>query len=68
MKRWWLKFERRRVAVTLKSGAVFLGVLVDVSPEFMELAEASVESEGGPVPADGVVLIERANVNYLQVL
>lgn len=64
----WRRFERRKVAVTLKTGTVFVGVLYSTSPEFFELADASVVTPEQETPADGVVLVDRGNVDYLQVL
>lgn len=68
-RRHWRKFERRRVAVTLSNDMTVLGVLWETSPEFFELRDVMIPVEGrGDVPADGVMVVERARVLYLQVL
>ena len=66
--RHWRRFLRRKVAVTLKSGTAFVGVLYSTSPEFFELASAAVVTAEQEIPADGLVLVERSNVDYVQVL
>lgn len=68
-KRHWRQFERRKTAVTLLSGASIIGVLWEATPEFLVLRDASVAVEGaGDVPADGVVVLLRDQVDYVQVL
>lgn len=61
---------RHRVIVTLKSGAAFGGVLYEVDSEALVLKEASVLEDNGtdrrPVPADGNIVVLRADVDYMQ--
>lgn len=61
---------RHRVIVTLKSGAAFGGVLYEADSEAFVLKEATVLEDNGtdrrPVPADGVIVVLRADVDYLQ--
>lgn len=61
---------KHRVIVTLKSGAAFGGILYEADPEAFVLKEATVLEDNGtdrrPVPADGVIVVLRADVDYLQ--
>lgn len=61
---------RHRVIVTLKSGAAFGGILYEIDSEALVLKEATVLEDNGtdrrPVPADGVIVVLRADVDYLQ--
>lgn len=61
---------RHRVIVTLKSGAAFGGVLYEADSEAFVLKEATVLEDNGtdrrPVPADGVIVILRDTVDFLQ--
>lgn len=68
-RRHWRQFERRKAAVTLRSGASVIGVLWEATPEFLTLREASMTVEGaGDVPADGIMVLPREHVEFLQVL
>lgn len=64
----WRRLERRKVALTLRTGTAFIGVLYSTNREFFELVEASIVTDEREISADGVVLVERSNVDYLQVL
>jgi small nuclear ribonucleoprotein (snRNP)-like protein len=71
VRRWILKkCLRHRVIVTLKSGAAFGGVLYEADSEAIVLKEASVLEASGtdrhPVPADGSIVVLRAEIDYLQ--
>lgn len=60
---------RRRVIVNLKSDKALSGVLTSKSGPLLELKNASLLEAGrSPVPMDGSVLIERANVDFVQVV
>lgn len=58
-----------RVSVALKTGKAITGVLVRSRGPLLELADAHL-LEGGrpPQPLDGTVVIERTNVDFVQVL
>lgn len=61
---------RHRVIVTLKSGVAFGGVLYEVDAEALVLKEAVVLEDNGTdrisVPADGNIVVLRADVDYMQ--
>jgi small nuclear ribonucleoprotein (snRNP)-like protein len=58
---------RRLVIVTCKDGAAFRGVLVDADRHSIALRQAEELGDGGTsVPADGMVLIFRADVAFVQ--
>lgn len=59
----------RTVLVNLRSGNAIGGVCVYQSREALVLRGATVhEPDAEPVAADGEVLIDRANVDFLQLL
>lgn len=59
----------RKVLVNLMSGNAIGGVCVSETREALVLRGATVHSEDSePVPADGEVLIDRINVDFIQVL
>lgn len=60
---------RRRVVVTLKSGAAFRGLLFDVDRESVVLRDTEHlnDTARGPIPVDGELLVLRADIDYLQV-
>jgi hypothetical protein len=60
--------KRQRVSVTLDTGRTIDGVLVDRRGEFLALRSAQVEVDGKPAPADGVVMVPRARIEFVQVL
>lgn len=71
MRRWILKrCLRHRVIVTLKSGAAFGGILYEADAEAIVLKEAAALEANGtdrhPVPADGSIVILRADIDYAQ--
>lgn len=60
---------RRRVLVNLKSGNAIGGVLWTRSRRYLVLKGAELlESGRAPVAVDGEVLVERSNVDFVQVL
>jgi hypothetical protein len=59
---------RRRVVVNLKSDRAFRGVLIRKTGPLLELADAELlEANRPPVKLDGTVLVERSNVDFVQV-
>lgn len=59
----------RRVVVTTKTGKSFAGVLFSKRGPLLVLKEATLFNPGSPpAPVDGDVLLERANVDFVQVL
>jgi hypothetical protein len=60
---------RRRVLVTLESGVSFSGVLWGKRGEYLVLKSAQMHDVGErAVPVDGELVIERGQVDYVQVL
>jgi small nuclear ribonucleoprotein (snRNP)-like protein len=71
VRRWILKkCLRHRVIVTLKSGAAFGGVLYEADTEAIVLKDATVLEANGsdrnPVPADGSIVVLRAEIDFMQ--
>ena len=68
--RGWSGAVERRVLVTMKSGTAVEGLLEDASAQLLRIRDARVieaGASGDPIPADGVVLLERAGVDFVQV-
>lgn len=59
---------RRRVIVNLRSGKAFRGVLWAKSGPLLVLRDAELLEHGRAVAMDGEVVLERANLDFLQVL
>lgn len=60
---------RRRVIVNLKTDKAIEGVLTRRRWRLLELRDASLHEAGRtPVKMDGSILVERANVDFVQVL
>ena len=58
---------RDRYLVSLASGEAFEGVLIDLDPSHIVLADASqVQADGTRVPVDGRLWLPRPNVLYMQ--
>lgn len=58
---------RTRYLVSLASGEAFEGVLVDLDPSHLILADAEqVRSDGARVPVDGRLWLPRPQVLYMQ--
>jgi hypothetical protein len=60
----------RSVIVNLRSGNAVRGVLVDERGPLIEIRKASVFEPGKPQPieVDGTVVIERSNIDFVQVV
>lgn len=56
--------------VNLRTGKAISGVLTSKAGPLLELREAKFHEPGiaAPVPMDGAVLIERSNVDFMQVV
>jgi hypothetical protein len=58
---------RDRYLVTLTTGEAFEGVLIDLDPSHIILADAeSVRPDGERIPVDGRLWLPRTNVLYMQ--
>ena len=58
---------RDRYLVTLASGEAFEGVLIDLDPSHIVLADAEVvRADGERTPVDGRLWLPRPNVLYMQ--
>jgi small nuclear ribonucleoprotein (snRNP)-like protein len=58
---------KSEVVATLKSGAAFRGVLMDVDPRTLILRNAEIlNGEPKRVVVDGELVLSRVEVNYLQ--
>ena len=61
--------ELRRVIVNTRSGRTFQGVLAIRRRDYVVLRVAKMVAEAGQVvPLDGEVMIEAANLDFMQVL
>ena len=61
-------FKRKQnVSVHLTTGRTFEGVLMSERGDYLELRNAGVEVEGKMIPADGVVLLPKERVEFVQV-
>lgn len=58
----------RRVMVNLLSGSAIDGVLWDDRGVLIVLKDANLHSEGGTAPLDGEVVIDRARIDFVQVV
>lgn len=59
---------RQQVSIHLDTGRTIEGVLVSRRGKFIALRQAQAEHDGALKPADGVVLIPRARIEFVQVL
>lgn len=67
--RWKQLHVRPRVTVNLLSGTAVTGVVVDSSGPLLTLKSAVVHDEGGEsAPADGEIVIDKANIDFIQAL
>jgi small nuclear ribonucleoprotein (snRNP)-like protein len=59
---------REKVIVTMKSGEAFMGVLTDADGRSFVLrdAKALTDSSARPVPVDGELVLDRAQIDYMQ--
>lgn len=59
----------RAVVVNLKSGTVYRGVLWQQRGPLLVVRNAELlDSSGGARPVDGELVVERSNVDFIQVL
>ena len=66
---WWRArryIVRRRVVVNLRTGTGVSGVITDVRGPLLIVRDATVHDGDQAAPADGEVVIDRANVDYVQ--
>lgn len=65
----WRRYVRSRVVVNLRTGNAVAGVLYRCSRGLVEVKDAVVHEPGAPAAeADGVIVIELANVDYIQIV
>jgi hypothetical protein len=64
----WRVAVRKRVVVVLVDGESMQGVLLRRSGPLLVLSGAAVQSPAGAVPMDGVVVVERSRVSWVQVV
>jgi hypothetical protein len=65
----WRLVKARRVVVNLRSGQAVQGLLVRQSGPLLFIAEAQLhEGRDSPVPIDGQAVIERPNIDFIQLL
>lgn len=58
----------KQVLVSLFSGNAVSGVLTEVAGDFLILRGCTVHEPGAdPTPADGEIVIDTANVDYIQI-
>lgn len=68
---WRRSALHRKVVINLKTGRAVIGVLWAKRGPLLLVKDASIiEASAGarPVSADGEVLVERANVDFMQIL
>lgn len=58
----------RRVVVNLKTGAAIDGVLWDERGQLIVLRDANLHNDGGHAPLDGEIIIDRLNIDFVQVV
>lgn len=64
----WRRYTRTRVVVNLKTGVGVEGVLYRTGSP-LEVKDATVHEPGAePAKADGSILIDRNNVDYIQIV
>lgn len=60
---------RRKVIVNLDSGRAIRGILYEQRGDLVEIRNAEIVEPGmNPVPAAGAIVIERARIEFVQVL
>lgn len=57
----------RRVVMNLKSGTALAGVIVRHDGPLVELADVALLGGSDPQPVDGRVVVERADVDFIQI-
>lgn len=68
--RWWTwrPLERRRVVVQLDDGTSFEGMAMSRRGPLLVLADVTARITGGEQRIDGLVVVERARVVFVQVI
>lgn len=65
----WRLVRARRVVVNLRSGQAVDGLLVRQAGPLLFIAEGQLmEGNSSPIPLDGQAVIERQNIDFIQVL
>ena len=65
----WRLVKARRVVVNLRSGQAIEGLLVKQEGPLLFIAEARLhEGSENPVPIDGQAVLERPNIDFIQIL
>jgi small nuclear ribonucleoprotein (snRNP)-like protein len=67
MHRSWRDLLAETVVVNLKSGKAFQGVLWSQRKDLLVLRDAVLFEHGEQTPVDGEVLVERSNVDFVQI-
>lgn len=65
---WRRTVLRRRVLLTTRTGRTFAGVLWARRGPLLVLVDVTTNVDGRTVPVDGSVVVERTNVDFVQVL
>lgn len=58
---------KQHVSVHLTTGRTVEGVLISTRGDYLELRNAGIEVDGKIVPADGVLLLPKKRVEFVQV-
>lgn len=64
----WRRVVRRRVSVVIDSDRTFIGVLWARRGTLLVLRDASTVDDGKSIRFDGEVIVDRARVQWVQVL
>jgi hypothetical protein len=62
------RYSHKRVIVNTKTGKTFKGILWAVRGPLVILRQAEIFESAHALPVDGELLIERSNLDFLQVL
>lgn len=62
----WRRVETRRVVVNLKSGQAVDGYLIRRRGSLLFLRDGNLHEGTDPVPLDGEVIIDRAEIDFIQ--
>jgi small nuclear ribonucleoprotein (snRNP)-like protein len=68
MRRAYRDLVAKRLIVNLKSDKAFAGILWTDSKDLLVLRDATLLEHGKEASVDGEVVIERANIDFIQVL
>lgn len=67
--RGWRRYVRQRVVVNLLSDRAISGVLYRQEASLLVLKDATIHEPGAdPVSADGEIVVELRNVDYIQIV